>query len=173
MKKIIALICLVGCMGMLFGCACNSSKTDETTNKTPEGTITNVPANSTEVQTAPKNKVTVTRVPTQKATKKSQKPTQARKTKAEGGDIRGSWTWEGGVFVYIFNKDGTGVYTTGSDTMYFTYKTKNNKVTLKYKEDGTKLTMPYTVKDKTLILKDANNDDVIYHKNEKHPIPKK
>lgn len=174
MKKIIALICIVGCMGMLFGCACNSNKTDETTNKTPEGTITNVAANSTEVQTAQKNKETVTAAPTQKATKKSNKKTQKAtkapakptKTKATGGNIRGSWTWEGGVFVYVFNKDGSGVYTTGSEAQHFTYTTKNNKVIIKYKDTG-KVTMPYSVKGKTLILKDENDDDVIYYKTKK------
>ena len=46
MKKIIALICIVGCMGMLFGCACDTKKSDETTTPGVSG-ITNIPADQT------------------------------------------------------------------------------------------------------------------------------
>ena len=170
MNKVIAIVLTIVCVGMLFGCACDTKKSDETTQYV--GDVSVAPANSTEAKAAPKKTVIVTAVPTQKTTKKAKKETGPKKTKAKGGNIVGSWTWEGGIFVYTFKKDGTGVYTTGSDAMYFTYKVNGNKVTLKYK-DGGDVTMPFTVKGKTLILKDANNDDVTYYKNGKHSNPNK
>ena len=57
--------------------------------------------------------------------------------------------------------------------MHFTYKTKNNKVYITYKGENNPVTMPYTVTGKTLVLKDANGDDVTYYKNKKHPNPNK
>ncbi|MBP5772573.1 MAG: hypothetical protein J6W35_00645 [Eubacterium sp.] len=173
MKKIIALICIVGCMGMLFGCACDSKKSDDKT--TAEvGSISVVPANSTETQAPQKGTKIVTAVPSQKTTK-APKTTKAapKKTKAKGGNIIGSWTWEGGIFVYTFKHDGTGVYTTGSEAMHFKYKTKNNKVYITYSGDNNPVIMPYTVNGKTLILKDSNGDDVTYYKNKKHSNPNK
>ena len=168
MKKIIALVCIVGCMGMLFGCACDTKKSDETTTPGVSG-ITNIPADQTTAKPTVKKGVTVTAVPKQKQTKKAEKPT---KSKAAGGNIVGSWTFEGGIFVYTFKKDGTGVYTTGSEAMYFNYKTLKNKVRLIYK-DGTVVKMPYTVKGNVLILKDENNDDMYYYKNNPKSKPKK
>ena len=171
MKKIIALITIVACIGtMAIGCGCESN--DKPTGKTPEGSISVVPANSTQVTTKSGKVVTVTAAPSQKTKKEKQtKKAGPKKTKAKGGNLVGSWTWEGGIFVYIFNKDGTGVYTTGSDAMYFNYKTNGNKVILNYK-DGGKVTLPYTVDGKKLIVKDDNGDDVIYYKNKKHAKPK-
>ena len=169
MKKLIAVIITIACAGTLMGCACNiNNSNDATTELTPQGTVKNIPANSTEAA-APNKTVKVTAVPSQKTTKKKPKETQppvtkAKKTKARGGNITGMWTFEGGIFVYTFNKDGSGVYTTGSEAKYFTYKTKGNKVTIKYK-DGGKVTMPYTVSGKILLFKDENGDDVPYYKN--------
>ena len=173
MKKLIALITIVACAGLLV--ACGSAKDEETTFKTPEQSISVVPANSTQAQTKSKNNKpkVVTAVPTKKGTKKEKETKPApTKTKAKGGNIVGSWTFEGGIFVYNFNKDGSGVYTTGSETMHFTYKTKDNKVIINYKEGG-KVTMPYTVKGKTLYLKDENGDDMPYYKNKPHKNPNK
>ena len=171
MKKIIALITIVACIGtMAIGCGSDSNS--ETTGKTPDGSISVVPANSTQVTTKSGKVVTVTAVPSQKTKKEKQtKKAGPKKTKAKGGNLVGSWTWEGGIFVYIFNKDNTGVYTTGSDAMHFTYKINGNKVVLTYKEGG-KVTLPYTVSGKKLIIKDENGDDVIYYKNKKHSKPK-
>lgn len=173
MKKLIALITIVACAGLLVACGTNNSD-KETTVNTPDQSISVVPADKTEVQTAQKKTVIVTAVPSQKTTKK-EKTTKApgpKKTKAKGGNIVGSWTFEGGIFVYNFKKDGTGVYTTGSEAMHFTYKTKGNKVIINYKEGG-KVTMPYTVKGKTLYLKDENGDDMPYYKNKPHKNPNK
>lgn len=163
MKKIAILLCLTLCVGLMYGCACQKKADDAATTEavsdakeTGDEAKTAVPVYTPEQTTAAPKK--------EDATKKgkNEAPTK-KKTKAKGGDIVGSWTWEGGVFVYTFKKDGSGVYTTGSDTMYFTYTTKNNKVTLKYK-DGGDITMPYTVSGKKLVLKDSNGDDVVYYK---------
>ena len=175
MKKIVALITIVACAGLLVACG-SQKKDEETTVNSPQQSISVVPANSTQAQTKSKSNKpkVVTAVPTQKTTKK-EKATKPgpKKTKAKGGNIVGSWTFEGGIFVYTFKKDGTGVYTTGSEAMEFTYKTKKNKVYVKYKGDNSTVTMPYTVSGKTLILKDSNNDDVIYYKNKPHKNPNK
>ena len=40
--------------------------------------------------------------------------------------------------------------------MYFNYKAKNGKLKIKYKEGG-KITIPYTIKGKTLIMKDSSS----------------
>ena len=173
MKKLIEVLTIVACVGLLAACGNDKDKPESDT-LAPGQTVSVVPANSTETQAPPKKTVIVTPVPSQKVTKKAEtKAAGPKKTKAKGGNIVGSWTWEGGVFVYNFSKKGTGVYTTGSETMYFNYKTKNNKVYITYKGESNPVIMPYTVKGKTLILKDANGDDVTYYKNKKHPNPNK
>lgn len=173
MKKLIAVLTIVACVGLLAACGNDKDKPESDT-LAPGQTVSVVPANSTETQAPPKKTVKVTPVPSQKVTKKAEtKAAGPKKTKAKGGNIVGSWTWEGGIFVYTFKKDGTGVYTTGSEAMHFTYKTKNNKVYITYKGDNNPVTMPYTVTGKTLVLKDANGDDVTYYKNKKHPNPNK
>ena len=166
MKKIIALVCLVGCMGILFGCTKDTNNTEETTTTTAQ-VETETEATTQQVETTAQKKETTTAAQetTKKKTKKKETTTQkAKKTQAKGANLIGSWTWEGGIFVYNFKKDGTGSYKTGSEAKYFTYKVKNNKVVINYKGEG-KITMPYTVDGKTLIMKDVNNDDVIYYKN--------
>ncbi len=177
MKKLIAVLTIISCVGMLAACGNDKDeKSNEGDATLASGqTISVVVANSTETQASPKKIVKVTAVPSQKTTKKvkTTKAAVPKKTKAKGGNITGSWTWEGGIFVYTFSKDGTGVYTTGSEAMHFTYKTKNNKVYITYKGDNAPVVMPYTVKGKTLILKDENGDDVTYYKNKKHANPNK
>ncbi len=173
MKKLIALITIVACAGLLVACGTNNND-KETTVNTPDESVTAASEGKTEVKTAPEKTIIVTQAPSKKTTKE-QKTTKAagpKKTKAKGGNIVGSWTFEGGIFVYNFKKDGTGVYTTGSEAMHFTYKTKGNKVIINYKEGG-KVTMPYTVKGKTLYLKDENGDDMPYYKNKAHKNPNK
>lgn len=177
MKKLIAIIITIACVGLLVGCSCNSTDSnDSTTEINQQGTIKNVPANSTETRPAPDKTIIVSQVPTQKKPKdvkkkkQQQVETKAKKTKALGGKITGMWTFEGGIFVYTFKTDGSGVYTTGSESKFFTYKTKGNKVIIKYKDGGT-VTMPYTVKGDMLLLKDENGDDVPYYKSH-HKKPK-
>ena len=173
MKKLIAVLTIVACVGLLAACGNDKDKPESDT-LAPGQTVSVVPANSTETQAPPKKTVKVTPVPSQKATKKAEtKAAAPKKIKAKGGNIVGSWTFEGGVFVYTFKKDRTGVYTTGSEAMHFTYKTNKNKVYITYKGESKPVVIPYTVKGKTLILKDENGDDVIYHKNKKHANPNK
>ena len=174
MKKLLVLLTILACVGLLAACGSEKKDDDEGDTLAPGQTVSVVPANSTETVAPQKETKKVTAVPSQKATKKAEtKAAGPKKTKAKGGNIVGSWTWEGGIFVYTFQKDGTGIYTTGSETMHFTYKTKNNKVYVTYKGDKNPVVMPYTVKGKTLILKDANGDDVTYYKNKKRANPNK
>lgn len=179
MKKLLAIITIVACVATLAGCSLGSKKnTDVITNEaTEENTVaptqvenTTVAATTKKAKKAKKNETTkkVTQKPTNQQPPKKAK----KKTKAKGGNIVGSWTFEGGVFVYIFNKDGSGVFTSGSGAKHFTYKTSGNKVKITYK-NGRKVTMPYTVKGNTLLLKDEYGDDMPYHKNKKHENPNK
>ena len=176
MKKIIAIACIVGCIGMLAGCGNTTNKDDKKETTTIIETVappTNEQGSSIPVVTADTKKVNDTTKANKKSKKNketTQKEVKHKKTKAKGGNIVGSWTFEGGIFVYTFKKDGSGVFTTGSDAKHFTYKTNGNKVILKYKEGGS-VTMPYTVQGKTLFLKDENGDDMPYHKNKPHKNP--
>ena len=178
MKKLLAIITIVACVATLAGCSLGSKKkTDVTTDEATEASVVaptqveNTTAAATKkVKKAKKNETTqkVTQKPTNQQPPKKAK----KKTKATGGNIVGSWTFEGGVFVYIFNKDGSGVFTSGSGAKHFTYTTNGNKVKLTYK-DGKKITYPYTVKGNMLYLKDEYGDDMPYKKNKKHPNPNK
>ena len=169
MKKIIALICILGCIGMLVGCGCNTEKTDDATTTAQNGDISNAPTDSTETQKPQKKTEKVTAAPTKKPTEKpTQKPTKKinkkKSSKNVVRDIYGSWAWEGGVFVYTFNKDGTGVYTTGSEALYFNYKDTGKTLKIKYKDQKKPNEYKYRLKGNKLIIKDDNGDDVIYIK---------
>ncbi len=175
MKKILAIITVLACVGLLAGCKCSMVKDDKTTDEA-SGVATEA-KQSTEYETDENNHKIIRPEPSTKASKETKKETAPqkngkKKTKATGGNIVGSWTFEGGIFVYNFKKDGSGVFTSGSEAKHFKYTTANNKVTITY-NDGTKVTMPYTVKGKTLMLKDENGDDMPYYKNKSHKNPNK
>lgn len=179
MKKLLAIITIVACVATLAGCSLGSKKNKDviTNEATEENTVAPTQVENTTAAATKKAKKAKKNETTQKATQKvtNETPPQKsgkKKTKAKGGNIVGSWTFEGGVFVYIFNKDGSGVFTSGSGAKHFTYKTSGNKVKLTYK-DGKKITYPYTVKGNMLYLKDEYGDDMPYKKNKKHPNPNK
>ncbi len=168
MKKIIVLICIVGCMGMLFGCACGSSNSDDATTAEQVESTNNDSDNNTTAQKEPETTVKATPATTQKQTKKpeqnTQKPTQKQASKNTSSSLVGTWNWEGGVFAYVFKKDGSGVYKTGSERYYFTYKTKGNKIIIKHTDVKNLTKLKYRIEGKKLIIKDSSGDDVIYIK---------
>ncbi len=69
-------------------------------------------------------------------------------------------SWKNGNFIYTFNEDGTANLSgTGINTQEFTYKIKNNKITLTNIETNGTLEQEYSIKDDQLYI-----GNVIYTK---------
>ena len=74
--------------------------------------------------------------------------------------IVGKWEYEGGMYVYTFNEDGTGSYAGRN----FTYTIDGDKISILY--DGS--TMPfestYKIDGNKLNILDSNGKDTIYNR---------
>lgn len=72
------------------------------------------------------------------------------------------------IITYVLKKDGTGSYSETVDekttTATFTYVDDNNMLLITFDGEEDVYEYPYTLKDKTLIIHETSDDELIYHK---------
>ena len=76
--------------------------------------------------------------------------------------IVGSWKHDS--YVYTFNSDNTGSYSSGTNKMEFTYEDDGDKVSILYTGNTKASSYEYQVKGNKLTIKDSFGNDVIYIK---------
>ena len=86
-------------------------------------------------------------------------------TAATGKDaLVGSWEYQGGVYTYTFNADGTGTYDVSGNLMKFTYEATDSTISFTYGSDTTPMTLNYSINGKVLNVKDSNGSDTLYNR---------
>ena len=91
----------------------------------------------------------------------------AKEEKKEKYDTKlvGQWAAEDfDVFIYTFNKDGSGDYQIGDQDIKFTWKTEGKTLSILYMGDEYPVESEYEVDAKKLNIKDSSGNDVIYLK---------
>lgn len=81
--------------------------------------------------------------------------------------IIGTWEYEGGLkAIYVFEEDGKGTYTLGTDAakQEITYTKDDKKIAITYGNSTVPFETEYKVEDDTLIIMDSFGNEVKYKK---------
>lgn len=84
----------------------------------------------------------------------------------ENNALVGEWASEDfdGLFIYRFEKDGSGNYDAAGVQMPFKYVTEGDKLTVTYDGDTVPFETTYKVEGNKLTIKDSLDEDVVYNK---------
>lgn len=83
--------------------------------------------------------------------------------KIDKTSIVGRWKYKNNdKIVYVFEKDGTGLYELNNRRMKFTYKVKKDNLSIKYEGNKDSFDTKYSIKGDILTIVDANGKDQLY-----------
>ena len=81
----------------------------------------------------------------------------------DSSSIVGRWKYKNNSkSIYIFKKDGTGIYELENNRNEFTYKAKGKKLSIKYNGSEDSFDTTYSIKDDVLTIVDAKGKDQLY-----------
>ena len=87
---------------------------------------------------------------------------ESKSDSAGDNALVGSWEYEGGMFIYTFNPDGTGNYDIGTDKMNFTYKADGSTISFLFDGNTEPMELKYELDGDTLNIKDSFDSATIY-----------